>query len=151
VWDSEPIADRGLTPGKPSGSAMPLVWAHAEFIKLCYSRALGYPVDRPSATWSRYQGRRPTIDYDFWGPNSHPRSLKAGKTLTIALKGPARVHWGVNGWNDLRDINTREVLGLYLADLPLAGLAAGATVQFTFRWRDTDQWEGRDYEVLVTD
>ena len=41
VWDSAPIAQYDLKPGKPSGSAMPLVWAHAEFIKLCYSRKLG--------------------------------------------------------------------------------------------------------------
>jgi glucoamylase len=28
---------------------MPLVWAHAEFIKLMVSRQLGHPVDRPRA------------------------------------------------------------------------------------------------------
>lgn len=40
VWDSAPIPARHLNPGKPSGSVMPLVWAHSEFIKLCYSRVL---------------------------------------------------------------------------------------------------------------
>ena len=34
VWDSAPIAQYDLEPGKPSGSAMPLAWAHAEFVKL---------------------------------------------------------------------------------------------------------------------
>ncbi len=68
---------------------MPLVWAHSEFIKLCYSRALGRPVDRPAATWARYGGERPKIDYDFWGPNAHPALLKAARMLTIALKAPA--------------------------------------------------------------
>ena len=34
VWDAAPIPERGLVPGKPTGSAMPLVWAHAEFLKL---------------------------------------------------------------------------------------------------------------------
>src|ERR1700674_486644 len=43
VWDAEPIPERGLYPGKPSGSAMPLVWAHAEFIKLAMSCGLGRP------------------------------------------------------------------------------------------------------------
>ncbi|MGH6876173.1 MAG: glycoside hydrolase family 15 protein, partial [Rhizomicrobium sp.] len=38
VWDSASIPARGLEPGKPSGSAMPLVWAHAEFLKLLYAR-----------------------------------------------------------------------------------------------------------------
>jgi glucoamylase len=152
VWDSAPIPERDLMPGKPSGSAMPLVWAHGEFVKLCYSRALGHAVDRPAATWARYQGTSPKIDYDLWGPKAHPRTLKAGKTLSIALKAPARVHWGVDGWNDIRDIDTRDSgLGLQIADLPVAHLASGQTIQFTFLWRDSEAWESRDYEVRVTD
>ena len=56
VWDADPIPSRRLEPGRPTGSAMPLVWAHAEFIKLMVSRHLGHPVDRPRAVWRRYQG-----------------------------------------------------------------------------------------------
>ena len=150
IWDSDPIAEYKLKPGRPSGSAMPLVWAHAEFIKLYYSQALGRPVDRPAATWARYQGKRPQIDYDFWGPNDRPKVLQAGKTLTIVLKAPSRVHWGVDGWSDVRDVETRDAgLGLHAADLPLAKLVAGQSVQFTFFWRNSETWEGRDYEVVV--
>ena len=43
IWDTDPIPAYGLVPGKPSGSAMPLVWAHAEFAKLCHSLAIGRP------------------------------------------------------------------------------------------------------------
>src|SRR5262249_29607328 len=34
VWDGPPISDVELFPGKPTGSACPLVWAHAEYVKL---------------------------------------------------------------------------------------------------------------------
>ena len=34
VWDAAPIPERFLFPGRPSGSAMPLLWSHAEFLKL---------------------------------------------------------------------------------------------------------------------
>ena len=150
VWDSAPIARYDLKPGKPSGSAMPLVWAHGEFIKLCYSRMLGRPVDRPSATWDRYRGARPVLDYTIWGPNMRPRRMIAGHTLTIALKAGARVHWGVNGWKEVRDVDTRDTgLGVHVADLPVAALAAGETIQFTFLWAETQAWEGQDYEVHV--
>jgi len=152
VWDADPIPEHGLSPGKPSGSAMPLVWAHAEFIKLCYSRALGHPVDRPSATWNRYRGQRPKIACDIWGPNYRPRRLCAGSTLTIALNGPASVHWGVDGWTGIQDIDTRDTgLDIHIVDLAVAGLKAGQSIQFTFRWRDSGSWEGRDYEVVITD
>jgi glucoamylase len=152
VWDSAPIPARGLAPGEPSGSAMPLVWAHSEFIKLCYGHVLGHPVDRPAATWSRYGGRRPDIDYDIWGPSYRPRRLRAGYGLTIALKAPARVHWGINGWQDVRDIDTGDTgAGVHIAELPVRDLKSGETVQFTFLWHGTETWEGQDYEVLVVD
>jgi glucoamylase len=151
VWDAAPIPERGLAPGKPSGSAMPLVWAHAEFIKLCFSRELGHPVDRPAATWARYHGSRPQIDYDIWGPNYRPRRLRAGSALTIALNAPARVHWGVDAWTRVQDADTRDTgLDLHIVDLPVAGLTAGQVIRFTFLWRETDAWEGADYEVVVT-
>ncbi|PTN08255.1 glycoside hydrolase family 15 protein [Nitrosomonas aestuarii] len=152
VWDSAPIPERHLNPGKPSGSAMPLVWAHSEFIKLCYSRALGYPVDRPIATWNRYRGKRPEITHDLWGPRYHPRNIQAGNVLTIALKAPARVHWGINSWKDVQDMNTKNTgLDVYVVELPVAGLKAGETVQFTFYWLDQEKWEDTEYEVLITE
>ena len=152
VWDTAPIPELGMAPGKPSGSAMPLVWAHSEFIKLCYGRALGYPVDRPAATWSRYGGLRPEIDYEIWGPMYRPRRIQAGNAFSIALSAPALVRWGINGWKELGDIETRDTgLGVHVVDLPVSGLTAGETVQFTFRWRETDEWEGLDYAVMVTD
>ena len=151
VWDWEPIPEHHLEPGKPSGSAMPLVWAHGEFIKLCYSRALGYPVDRPVATWNRYQGKCPEISHDIWGPQYRPSYVRAGNQFTIALRAPARVHWGSNGWNDVLDSDTRDTgLGVYIAELPLAALQAGDTIQFTFYWLEQKSWEGRDYEVQLT-
>jgi hypothetical protein len=109
VWDTAPIPAQDLYPGKPSGSAMPLVWAHAEFAKLCHSLAQGYPVDRPAATWARYRGVRPKIDYDIWGPAYHPRHMTAGHTLYVALTAPAKVHMGTNGWQDIQDIDTEDI------------------------------------------
>jgi glucoamylase len=152
IWDAEALPEHGLKPGKPSGSAMPLVWAHSEFVKLCYSRALGAPVDRPATTWARYRGKRAVIDYDIWGPNYRPRRLQAGKSLVAALTAPARVHWGVNGWKDVCDIQTRDTgLGVHVVDLPVTGLIAGESIQFTFHWTETNTWDGQDHEVLIVD
>ncbi len=152
VWDSAPIPERHLEPGKPSGSAMPLVWAHSEFIKLCYSRARGYPVDRPTATWNRYRGARPDASFNLWGPRCRPRRLRAGADLTIALLSPARVHWGRDGWHEVAEAETLDTgLGVFAAELPTAALAAGTQVQFTFYWLGENRWEGRDYEVLLSD
>jgi glucoamylase len=45
VWDAGPIPEKSLFPGRPSGSAMPLVWAHAEFLKLLLALRTGRPVE----------------------------------------------------------------------------------------------------------
>lgn len=151
VWDSAAIPERNLELGRPSGAAMPLVWAHSEFIKLCYSRTLGYPVDRPLGTWNRYQGKRPEIFHVIWGPRYRPRHLKQGNQFTIALRAHALVHWGVNGWQSARDNGATDTgLGVWVTELPVAELTAGETIQFTFYWRDSATWEGQDYEVLIT-
>jgi glucoamylase len=130
---------------------MPLVWAHSEFIKLCYGHVLGRPVDRPEATWARYGGVRPVLDYEIWGPGFRPRRLRAGQALTVALTAEAVVHWGVGDWSEVADVETHDTgLGIHAADLPVRGLSAGTVIRFTFRWRATGTWEGENYEVTVT-
>ncbi len=47
-------AERELYFGRPSGSAMPLVWAHAEYIKLRRSLRDGRVFDMPPQTVDRY-------------------------------------------------------------------------------------------------
>jgi len=150
VWDTAAIPAKDLFPGKPSGSAMPLVWAHAEFAKLCHSLAAGRPVDRPQATWARYRGLRPKIDYVIWGPRYRPRQIQAGHTLYVATNAPARIHFGTNGWQNVRDMLTTDSgLGVYVAELPAKTLRPGDSLQFTFFWPESGTWEGRNYEVAV--
>ncbi|MCE9630138.1 MAG: glycosyl hydrolase [Planctomycetia bacterium] len=150
VWDAPAIPERTLAPGRPTGAAMPLVWAHGEFIKLCLSRARGYPVDRPAATWKRYGGKRPERVPDLWGPRYRPRHIKQGGRLTIALRAHALVHWGINGWKEPHDSDTDDTgLGVWTTEIPVTGLEPGETVQFTFYWHDTGTWEGRDYSVAI--
>ncbi len=152
VWDWKPIRDYRLQPGRPSGSAMPLVWAHSEFIKLCYSRVKGYPVDRPAATWARYEGKRPEVFDTLWGPWYRPRHIRIGDKFSVVLRDPARIHWGSNGWRAIQDTVTSDTgLGVYKASLSLAGLHAGDTVQFTIYWLNKMCWEGQDYEVQLID
>ncbi len=150
VWDSAPIPERGLYPGQPSGSAMPLVWAHAEFIKLALSVTAGAPVDRPARTWARYGGRRLQLDYALWQPCRRVRQLVAGQELRLLLPEPARVHWGKNDWQSPADVATEDWGLGHVARLPSAQLAAGDRINFTFFWLDSKQWQGENFQVIVT-
>jgi glucoamylase len=129
---------------------MPLVWAHAEFIKLIVSSHLGHPVDRPRAVWRRYQGRRPIARHAFWWPHAPIRTFQACSRLAIALPRPAIVHWGNAGWQNISDEPTHDSgLGFHVASLDVAGLPPKARVEFTWRWQDTDGWHGQDYELAA--
>jgi glucoamylase len=152
VWDAAAIPEHGLYPGKPSGSAMPLVWAHGEFMKLAVSRALGHPCDRPPRVWERYRGKRPEPEWRLWALNCRTQTMHAGHTLRVLLPAAASVHWGVNGWRKVRDTDTVETgLGMHSIDLPSGGLGVGETLEMTFRWRESGRWQHEDYVVTITD
>jgi len=148
VWDSAAIPSRGLAPGRPTGAAMPLVWAHAEYLKLAASRELKRPFDRPAAVWSRYGGERPQLRRLIWTEQAPLTQIPEGCALTIALRAPGAIRWGLDGWADVRDQETRpSALGLYLLDIDTPRLRAGRTLDFTYR-RGGD-WVGQDFHVLV--
>ncbi len=149
VWDAAPIPQRGLEPGRPTGAAMPLVWAHAEYLKLAASRALGRPFDRPQAVWERYRGERPLLTRIIWTEQAPAPQLPEGCALTIALRAPGVIRWGLDGWQDLREQETRpNPLGLHLLELDTPRLRAGHTLDFTYR--NATGWAGRDFHILVT-
>ena len=149
VWDSAPIPARGLAPGRPTGAAMPLVWAHAEYLKLAASRELKRPFDRPAAVWERYRGERPLLKRVIWTEQAPLAQIPEGCALTIALRAPGAIRWGLDGWSDARDQDTHpSALGLHLLDIDTPRLRAGRTLQFTFR--TGGNWVGQDFNVLVS-
>lgn len=129
---------------------MPLVWAHAEFIKLLISRHQGRPVDRPRAVWQRYRGQRPFARHAFWWPHAPIASLPAGTRLAVALPMAAVVHWGHDGWHDIADVPTCNTgLGFHVAALDVSRLSTGSRVDFTWRWQESGNWAGRDWAITV--
>ncbi len=150
VWDSAAIPALGLYPGRPTWSAMPLVWAHAEYIKLLVSRQLGYPYDRPVATWQRYQGKLPTVRKAIWLTQSTITEISAGQTLLIAMSEAGIIHWGVDGWQSVQETSTHATqLGLHIAELEVNALRAGQRIDFTFRRADNGVWSNLNYQVSI--
>lgn len=150
IWDAAPLPGRRLRLGRASGSAMPLAWAHAEFVKLLLSRQIGRPFDRPRAVWQRYRGRRPVAEHAFWWQHAPLGAMPAGAKLAVALPMPAVVHWGRDGWQLSEDTATSDSgLGFHVAVLATAALPPGSRVEFTWRRRDSGEWAGRDITVQV--
>jgi hypothetical protein len=150
VWDSADIPDRGLFIGHPSGSAMPLVWAHAEYVKLCRSLQEREVFDRPPQTVQRYLVEKVTSRHVIWRFNNKVRAMPPGRTLRLETLAPAVVRWSFDGWRTIQDVATRDTtLGVHVADLETPCLAIGERVDFTLYWPDAHRWEGADFVVWV--
>jgi glucoamylase len=150
IWDAAPIAQRGLSIGRPTGSAMPLAWTHAEYLKLVVSRALGHAFGRPEAVWRRYGGERCQPACAIWCEPAPISEFAAGASLIVALRTPAIVSWGFNGWQDIVEQSTTpNSLGLHVLSIDTARMMAGQTVDFTFRYIPGDNWIGMDYHLQI--
>lgn len=150
VWDSKAIPERELFPGKASGSACPLVWAHSEYIKLRRSLIEGRIFDQPSLTADRYLIQKKSGEYFNWRFNNKARTMPCGKKLRILLMEPALVHWSFDGWETAHDGDSEESgWNLQHLDLHTEKLAVGRQIVFTFYWKNSGRWEERDFFLTV--
>ena len=150
VWDGDDIPARELYRGRPSGSAMPLVWAHSEHIKLLRSLREKRVFDMPPQPRRRYQIDGVRARQVSWRPNQKIRSLPAGKILRIELTEPATIHWSRENWRTSHDTPTvANAFDMHVADLDTADLAPGDAIVFTLHWTKEQRWQGEDYRLAV--
>jgi glucoamylase len=150
VWDTTDLSQRELLNGRPSGSAMPLVWAHSEYIKLARSLRDGRVFDLPPQTVQRYQIEKQDTTFAVWRFNHKCRTISAGKILRVETLAPALIHWGTDSWQGLKDTATRDTgLGIHLADLLTQALPVGSVINFTFYWLEAGRWENVDFIVRI--
>jgi glucoamylase len=150
VWDGADLIGRELLHGGPTGSAMPLVWAHSEHIKLLRSLADGAVFDMPPQGRKRYIEDKTVSPFRTWRFNNKSRTLPAGKTLRIEVLAAATVRWTVDNWLTAQDSSTSAgVFGIHRVDLPVDGLPPASTVVFTFFWPGTGDWENVDFSVTI--
>jgi glucoamylase len=149
LWDSPDLPDGKMKMGRPSGSAMPLCWSHAEFLSLARSRIDAVPFDRPEPVYRRYVQSRTTSLIEMW-TFVHPiQIITVGKTLRIITAAQATVHWSADRWATVHDTEMQDTgIGCWWMDVPTAELAQGAAINFTFRWEN--RWEGSDFAVKIT-
>lgn len=150
VWDGPDIPDKALFFGRPSGSAMPLVWAHSEHIKLLRSLRDGAVFDMPPQGVERYIRNQTGSHLRIWRFNNRVSSLPVGKQLRLETEANALVHWSTDDWATVSDSPARSSgLGTYYVDLPVQHETAGTRVVFTFYWPDVEHWENTDFTVHV--
>jgi glucoamylase len=151
IWDGPEIPDKELFFGRPSGSAMPLVWAHAEYVKLRRSLREGRVFDTPPQTIQRYQVNNTGSSYAIWRYNHKCRTIAPSKTLRLEVLAQATVHWSDDSWRTMHDTPTEDTgLGVHCADLVTKRISVGGTIEFTFYWTAGGEWEGRNFSITIS-
>jgi len=129
---------------------MPLVWAHAEHLKLQRSLNDGRIFDLSPQTVQRYLIDKTVSPRLTWRYNHKIRSLPTGKFLRVELMASATVHWTCDDWRTATDTVTDDAgLGIHWADLPTQTLPEGSLVTFTFHWSVANRWESVNFEVQI--
>jgi len=129
---------------------MPLVWAHAEYIKLRRSLRDGRVFDMPPQPLQRYVLGQARSAPAIWCLHQKCRSIAAGKSLRIMSRNRAVVHWSLDGWGTWQDTELSDSgVDLYWADLPTNDLAPGRSIVFALYRPDAGRWEDANFEVTV--
>ncbi len=150
VWDTDDIPTKGLYFGKASGSAMPLVWAHAEYITLCRSLLEKRVFDMPSQTKQRYVENQSPSRFYFWSFNNKLEYLPKGKDLRTYVLAPAVVRWTTDNWKTHHEHESSKTdLNIFYVDLPFGKYKSGTKIQFTFYWTRSENWENHDFHVTI--
>src|SRR5260370_15619990 len=131
VWFGGDLGGTKFRAGVRTGSAMPLGWAHAEYVCLVRSRADGVPFDRIAPVHKRYVEQRTGSDIEMWTYAHRLRRIAAGKTLRVIAASRAVIYWRASDGGTGDVTASKTALGLWFADLPTAKLPVRAEIEFT--------------------
>lgn len=150
IWDAHDLPDRELFFGKAAGSAMPLVWAHAEHVKLHRSLRDNKVYDTLPQPVRRYLFEHHDPAFAVWRFSHKCSSIPCGKVLRIEVLEPATIRWSADDWASVHDLQTQDTgIGLHMAELPVSTLPSGSSVGFTFFWKASATWEGTNFSVAL--
>jgi glucoamylase len=147
VWDKDDVPDTGMRRGRPTGSAMPLVWAHAEYVKLLRSTTDGRVFDRVDALAERYANPRARGTVEVWRRDRQVARMEAARRLRVEADEAFELRWSTDGWKtaETTEATALESCGFYADAVP----GAGERLDFTLYWPARAQWEGRNYSVTL--
>ncbi len=147
IWDRPDLPEALMFFGKPTGAAMPLMWAHAEYLKLLRSAADGVVFDLIPEVAARYRDNKPRGPIEIWKRNRQIESVTLPCKLRIQSAEPFMLHWSKDEWHHPNDSrSTHTAVGVNFVDIDVT-TADRAPVRFTFYWETSGKWEGRDYAV----
>ncbi len=151
IWDAEDKPEHGMFCGQATNSAAPLLWAHAEYIRLLRSHHDGKVFDLIGEVEQRYlkNGRKLPPPVEFWLWKHAVERMPKGRTLRVSVGSRFRLRWTVDGWASQQDTDSRATtIGAEYVDIATSP-DAPTQVEFTFYWPEAEKWEGKNFQVVA--
>jgi glucoamylase len=149
IWDTDDMPGKGLFFGQHSGSAMPLTWAHSEYIKLSDSIRAKAVFDMPPQTLERYVKNKTQSHLQLWRFGDKIKSMETGKFLRIQCTENTTVHWTDDDWKTKHSTRAKDTgLNIFIADIKPKKSNSGK-IEFTFYWEKAHAWENKNYSVEI--
>ena len=150
VWDRPDLPEAHLYFGRATGAANPLMWAHADYVRLLRSMADQRIFDLIEPVAERYRNDRPRRCIEIWKMNRQVRCVPAGCLLRVLASSPFTLHWSADHWVSNRDTpSTPTSVGIEYVDIQV-GKTQTIPIRFTFYWPERLQWQGSDFLVEIT-
>jgi glucoamylase len=151
-WDEPDRPSSGLRFGRPTGFATPLLWAHAEYIRLLRSSRDGRVFDLIAEVAERYINKRPGDPLiQFWTFAAPARWIARGHTLRIMANADFELTYSLDRWSQVERCKAvTSGVGIYFADIRVPN-EQEPPLTFTFLWSDSQRWENRNFSVKVTE
>jgi glucoamylase len=154
VWDEPNRPGAHLILGGPAGSAVPLVWAHAEYLKLLRSAADDRVFDRVEPVYQRYAAAadrtRERTPIEFASLRRLVHKLPKGHTLRLIDDAPFDVVWSADGWKTSHTTSSHPLGSAgFSADMDAAGYGEAGGLSWTFHWTSQERWLGYNVDVQI--
>lgn len=150
IWDAPDLPERHFRFGGPTNSAVPLVWAHSEYVKLHRSHSEGRVFDLIEPVRDRYiAGKGRSKPIEVWKFNRRVATISADTLLRIQAASPFRLRWTADEWqSDATIASTSTGIGIDFIDIE-PGPNRDA-IRFKFFWVQEDRWEDDSYVIQVS-
>lgn len=160
VWDEADLPEQELWRGKPAGSAVPLVWAHAEYLKLLRSAVDGKVFDRIEPVYTRYctqQGRKNIRRaIEIYTRQRPIQKMESGRSLRIIDERRFDVVWTADNWKTTQSIASKGY-GSAGFSADIAPPPSAKAIEWTLHWTgpeggsdaSTDAWLGYNVKVEI--
>ena len=149
IWDSADLPSASMYLGYPTDSARPLVWAHAEYIKLLRSISDNRVFDTIKEVEERYLTSKQSIPIEWWDFAYPCQTVKKNHILRIQAQANFVLKYTWDNWETtLENNNIASVLDFYYVDLNIPEDNHGS-IHFTFFWTENNKHENKNFEIKI--